>query len=203
MYFVYRHIRLDKKQVFYVGIGTKTSDELIKKLGDTKRARYRRAFERTSRNNHWKSIVALVDYKVEIFYETDSKEEVINKEIYFIELYKNTVCNQTKGGLGIDSYNHTEETKRKISNSTKGRKLSPKHRENVNKAKLKAVVMLDSSKTEVRCFNSITEAAEFIGNKESAKKNICACLNGKRPTAYKYKWKYKESKEVADKEPLR
>lgn len=36
-------------------------------------------------------------------------------------------------------------------------------------------------------FNTINEAAEFVGGKQS---NISMCLNGKTKTAYGYHWEY-------------
>lgn len=42
---------------------------------------------------------------------------------------------------------------------------------------------------EVRVFNSVLEASEFIG-KPHANANISACALGKRKTAYGYSWKY-------------
>lgn len=59
---VYRHIRLDKKQVFYVGIAS---------LQD---GFYYRAFDKTKRTKFWKRI-ASKGYEVEIILQDLSWEE--------------------------------------------------------------------------------------------------------------------------------
>jgi hypothetical protein len=96
---VYRHIRLDKNQPFYIGIGK-----------DIKRA-----YERRSRSKHWLNI-ANKGYEVEILFEDIEWKEACKKEIEFIELYgkvidkqEGTLVNLTKGGegtLGYDNGSH-------------------------------------------------------------------------------------------------
>lgn len=99
-FFVYRHIRLDNNQPFYIGIGKKP------KKYNTFEREYRRAFDKNSRNRFWKFITDKSEYRVEIVFETDSHEEVKEKEIEFIKLYgrrnlgKGTLTNLTDGGDG-------------------------------------------------------------------------------------------------------
>jgi len=52
MAYVYRHIRLDTNQPFYIGIGSDNT--------------YYRANKKSQRNIHWKRVVAKTDYEVEI-----------------------------------------------------------------------------------------------------------------------------------------
>ena len=107
---VYRHIRCDKNEPFYIGIGRNV----------------KRAYNKTRRSNLWKSIVAKTDYEVEILFENVSWEFAKEKEIEFIELYgrrdlnKGTLVNFTDGGDGSLGLFRSEETKRKISKSLKG-----------------------------------------------------------------------------------
>lgn len=119
-YYLYRHIRLDTNQPFYIGIGVKYLDS-SRIYGF--RTEYARAFAKEkSRNAHWKNIIKLnPNYKIEILFETSNIEEIIEKEKEFIKLYKDTLCNLTEGGLGIQSFNHTEESKKKIGKSSKRR----------------------------------------------------------------------------------
>ena len=57
-YFLYRHIRLDKNEPFYIGIGTKRNYSSFKSI-------YARAFEKESgRNKHWKNIINKTNYKL-------------------------------------------------------------------------------------------------------------------------------------------
>ena len=91
MAYLYRHIREDKNEVFYVGIG---SDNGFYRAKDSKR-----------RNNHWVNIVNKTDWYSEIIISDISYELAKIKEIEFIEIYKRkedggTLCNKTKGGEG-------------------------------------------------------------------------------------------------------
>jgi hypothetical protein len=96
---VYRHIRIDKNEPFYVGIGM----TLI------------RPYEKRSRSKHWMNI-AKIGYEIEILFEDIEWNEACKKEIEFIELYGRvidkkggTLVNLTKGGegtLGYDNGNH-------------------------------------------------------------------------------------------------
>lgn len=99
MAIVYRHIRLDKNEPFYIGIGNEKS----------------RAYDKRGRTNWWKNI-AKKGYEVEILFEDIDFEEAIKKEIEFIALYgrKNnstgTLVNLTDGGQGTIGYRHTRES---------------------------------------------------------------------------------------------
>lgn len=71
--------------------------------------------------------------------EFDTVEEVKEAEIGYIRLYKSigvNLKNHTLGGEGIVGYRHTEEAKRKISESSKGRviirNISKEDREKMN-----------------------------------------------------------------------
>ena len=138
-YFIYRHIRLDKNEVFYIGVGTKYTDKRAPNANP-----YRRAFLKTIRNPFWKNIVAKTDYEVDIIFESDSYEIIEEKEKEFIKLYgrrelgTGTLCNMTDGGKGqknVHLRKHSDETKRKMSESAKGRKFSKEHRNKLSKVK--------------------------------------------------------------------
>lgn len=128
MAYVYRHIRLDKNEVFYIGIG---SDNY-----------FYRANSKQYRNKHWKNIINFTSYKVEIIFDDLTWEEVCLKEIEFIKLYgrrdlkEGTLCNLTDGGQGRKKCIHSEETKQKIRKKLTGVKLSEVHRSNISKAQI-------------------------------------------------------------------
>lgn len=111
MAYLYRHIRLDKQEVFYIGIG---SDE-----------NYSRANNKISRTKHWKNI-AKGGYEVEIMLDDLTWEEACEKEVEFIKLYgrkdlkEGTLVNKTFGGEGTLGYKHSEETKEKCRQAAKG-----------------------------------------------------------------------------------
>lgn len=92
-YYCYRHIRLDKNEVFYIGVG--------------KSRNYERAKVTKGRNPHWRNIVKLSKYEIEIIFESNNREEILQKEIEFITLYgrndlnKGTLVNMTDGGDGL------------------------------------------------------------------------------------------------------
>lgn len=121
--YLYRHVRLDKNQVFYIGKGI-----------DLK---FNRAFNKNNRNKYWKNIINKTDYIVEIIMYDVPHSLLVQKEIEFIKLYgrrdlkQGTLVNLTNGGEGSLGSTHnigrklTEEHKRKISESEKGRKAHP------------------------------------------------------------------------------
>lgn len=54
----------------------------------------------------------------------------------------------------------------------------------------KPVIMYDKHGNKLKEFNSTVSASKYL-NKSYAYSNISNCCNGKRKTAYGYKWKYK------------
>lgn len=111
---VYRHRRNDTNKVFYVGMGT-----------------LKRAKDKYGRSNYWKSIVDKAGYTVEIVAEDLTKENAIDLEVFMISEYGlDNLCNHTTGG---ECYFHSEETKRKMSISRKGFKMSNKAKSKLSK----------------------------------------------------------------------
>jgi hypothetical protein len=126
MAYVYRHIRLDKNQPFYIGIG---SDE-----------HYYRATAKSHRSKIWKGIVSRTDYKVQIMCDDITFEEAKVKEKELISLYgrinlsTGTLCNLTDGGDGTSGQVFSDEHKQKIAQAHKGRKLSDEHRKKLRES---------------------------------------------------------------------
>jgi hypothetical protein len=143
MAYLYRHIRLDKNEPFYIGIGSNPN--------------YRRAYTKNKRNKYWHNIVSTTDYRVEIMLDDISWEEACEKEMEFISMYgrkdnkSGILCNMTNGGDGTFGRSlsketkdliskarigskHSEETKLKMSIDRKGRTLSEEARLKVSKA---------------------------------------------------------------------
>lgn len=100
-HYLYRHIRLDKNEPFYVGIGTKPNDG----KNEYERANLKRVSGR--RNQLWNRIDAKTAYRVEIMMESDDYNFIKQKEIEFIALYgrkdlkTGILANLTDGGDGI------------------------------------------------------------------------------------------------------
>ena len=121
MAYVYRHIRLDKNQPFYIGIGKDES--------------YKRAYDKTRRNNFWRNVVSKTDYCVEIIMDGLTWEQACEKEKEFISLYgrkdlqTGTLVNLTEGGEGVNGI--SEDARKVRSQKMKGKKsaLGYKHTE--------------------------------------------------------------------------
>ena len=90
--YLYRHIRKDKDEVFYIGIG----------FGKN----HARAYSHRSRNRYWKYIVASTDFDVEILFDSLPEKQLVEKEKEFIALYgrkdlkEGVLANMTDGGEG-------------------------------------------------------------------------------------------------------
>lgn len=129
MGYLYRHIRLDNNETFYIGIGGFCKIE--------KEGTYKRAFTKSKRNNIWKSIVNKTEYIVEIILDNLSFYEAILNEIEYIKLFgrkdnnTGTLANMTDGGEGSLGVIKSEETLIKISKSLKGRIVSVETREKI------------------------------------------------------------------------
>ena len=101
-YYIYRHIRLDKEEPFYIGIGTK-NEKRHRKV----ETEYLRAYSKDRLNSIWNKIVNKTPYEVEILLESDDYEFIKQKEREFISLYgridlgTGTLSNLTDGGEGV------------------------------------------------------------------------------------------------------
>jgi len=161
-WYVYRHIRLDKNEPFYIGIGCKKN--------------FSRAYDKGKRRSvFWNNIVKKTEYEIEILFEGVSKELACKKEKELISIYgrielKNgTLCNMTVGGEAPPIMNGdknimkqqkykdiiskimsnrvvSEETKLKQSISKKNSKIIPpsqkgikKTQESIDKQRLKVI----------------------------------------------------------------
>ncbi len=180
-YYLYRHIRLDKNEVFYVGIGTKR-----------KNFEYYRAYEKQLRSSFWNKIISKTEYIVEIVLESDNYDFIKQKEIEFISLYGRRdlncgkLCNLTNGGDGKFGFKMSEETKKKIALATSsrtgdkhyrtGKHLSDLHKKAISNAtigKKKSPFSL-----ETRNKMSVSKKGKYKeGNSVSAKKVIDTSTN--------------------------
>jgi hypothetical protein len=198
MAIVYRHIRLDKNEPFYIGIGAETS----------------RAFDvKKGRNTYWKNIVNKTDYEVQILFDDLTWDEACEKEKEFITLYgrrdlgTGTLVNMTDGGEGTfgaipwnkglvgfgdfnKGRNHNNNTKEKISQKNKGRKLSEEHKKAIigTGRSRYGVVQLDLDDNVVNEFYSTNEASKITGFNPSS---ISECCRGKKKSTGGYKWRKK------------
>lgn len=184
MAILYRHIRLDNNTPFYIGIGV---DE-------------KRAYSRNNRNKYWKSIFNKSNIEIEILFKDLTWDEACIKEKEFITLYGRndlglgTLCNMTDGGEGTIGYVWTEnhrkligeanknriisnETKLKISQSKKGKKLT----EEQYKRRMEWV-STRIEKRGIEHHNFGKKMSEEQKLKLTGKRNILAWNSGKKRT---------------------
>jgi hypothetical protein len=216
-WYVYRHIRLDKNEPFYIGIGNKKN--------------YTRAYEKhnSKRNLIWNRITAKSLYDVEILFSSVSKEFASSKEKEFIKLYgridnkTGILCNMTDGGDGICNYIASQETRNKIRNSkigiknpmygkkqsqetllkrgvfNKKSKMSNEIKRNHSLATIKSGQAIETAlinydtKEVIGIFHSISEALRQVGldpQKYSGKASIIArgVSNRKKLKGYTFKY---------------
>lgn len=126
-YYIYRHIRNDKKfpEPFYIGKGT-----MNKSPKGYERRVYKRAYSKVQRTKRWKAISQKGErIDVEIIFHSSSLKEILEKEREFIRLYgridlkTGTLVNFTDGGEFSEGYIWTEKDheKRKGKSSFEGK----------------------------------------------------------------------------------
>jgi hypothetical protein len=107
---IYRHVRLDTSQVFYIGIGNE-----------------KRPYSKHRRNRFWKNIVNKTKYEIQVLKFNLTWEEAVELEIILISYYgrkdikTGILCNMTGGGEGSYGRKQTQNCKDKISKANKGK----------------------------------------------------------------------------------
>ena len=111
MSYIYKHIRLDTNEIFYIGIGSDLN--------------FQRSRDKTDRTDFWKAIVNKSKYNIEIITNNITWEEACIKESELINLYgrrdlnQGTLVNMTNGGEGAYGRCISNQTKQKISITVK------------------------------------------------------------------------------------
>lgn len=109
-FYIYFHINPVKGEIFYVGKGTG-----------------RRAFLKTNRSVYWNNIIKKYGYVVDIVEENLTEQEAFERETFYIkkigrrDLGTGTLVNMSDGGEGQSGLIPSVETRRKISESNKGK----------------------------------------------------------------------------------
>ena len=118
-FYIYRHVRPDTNEVFYIGKGNNMNP---------KKSLYERMSITKKRNKIWQAITLKNNgvFKSHILFECATEQECNKKEIEFIGLYgrKNvntgTLANLTDGGDGSLGIITTKETRDKLSKRFSG-----------------------------------------------------------------------------------
>ena len=153
MAYIYRHIRLDTNQPFYIGM---SSDN-------------KRPFRKSLRTKEWSEIVAKTKYRVEILFDDLNMNEALQKEKELIALYKReidggTLVNKTLGGMGICGFKKepiSESTRLKMSLSRKG-VPKPNHSIAMKGKPAKNRIQIYCG-TNGKTYSSLTEASKDLG----------------------------------------
>ncbi len=126
-YHIYLHIKLDSSEPFYVGKGLEN--------GYRSKSKY-------YRTQFWKNIVNKHGYDIILLEEGLTKEEALEREIYWIkrigrkDLGQGPLVNMTDGGDGKIGSKMSEETKIKISNKLKGIKRSDSFKKEISERQM-------------------------------------------------------------------
>jgi len=166
MAYLYRHIRLDKNEPFYIGIAT----------------HFKRAYDKSSRKNKiWQSIINKTPYEVEILFDDLTREAVLEKEKEFIALYgridkgTGTLCNLTDGG---EDFTGEWNKGRKASEETRAKQReAAKHKPILTKERnLKISIALKNRPKSEEHKRKLSEHFKGISNgpwkEEQRKKNL-------------------------------
>ena len=205
MHYLYRHIRLDKDEPFYIGIGTVYKQDLNSK---NIKLYYKRAYSIQNKNKIWNRIFKKSNYEVEIIMESTNYNFIKSKEIEFIKLYGRLdlklgiLANLTDGGDGTLNHKVTEEHRIKLRNGKIGKKDSEitklkKSKYSKNRTKSHTENILNKIKKPVLQFSLNGEFIKKWDSLLSAETNnygyIRGCLNGKQKTAGGYFWIYEKN----------
>ena len=168
-YYVYLHIRLDNGQPFYVGKGLNN-----------------RSYTKSSRGIHWKNIVNKYGFDVIILEKNLTEEESYKLEKYWIDkigrkdLNDGLLINLNDGGKGgLSNYKHTEQSRKKMSNSHKGKIFSKELREYWSKNRKSGTSKLVLNTETGIFYETIKEAAQSLNINHYT---LCDILKGRIKT---------------------
>ncbi len=181
MAYVYRHIRLDKNEPFYIGVGG------LDEFDD-----YQRSRSKSNRSIFWKRIITKTKFEIEIIFDDLSVHEAFCKEIELIKLYGRkdlglgTLCNMTDGGDGTTGrvYSHSDKTKAKIAKAHKGKIIS-------EEVKLKLSNRLIGTKLSKEIKEKISKSHLGKTVSEETKKKQSQARQGKKFGPHSETWKLK------------
>ena len=143
------------------------------------------------------------DWKHNIIGKFEDKQEALNVEEMFIQLFDSTNEGYNISTYDRNSYKRTDETRRKNSEAHTGeknpmygkhhsedtkRKMSEAHKGKIY-ANTKPILQFSKSGELIAEYSSLTEASRQTG---CSAPNICDCCKGKLKSSSGFIWKYKE-----------
>lgn len=182
MAYVYRHIRLDKNEPFYIGIGTSKF--------------YNRAKRVKNRNSLWQKIYDKTKIKIEIILDELTIDEAKEKEKELIKIYgrinNNTgiLSNLTDGGEGAFGLVISDEHRAKIAESNRRRIYTKEDREKIS---IRHTGRKHSEESKLKQSNSLKNSQKF---KNAIKENCLKFIGYKHSEEAKYKISKSKYKKV-------
>ena len=193
MAYVYKHIRLDNNEIFYIGIAKM----------------YRRLNEKRHRSNFWHNIVKNYGYKSEIIIDNISWEHACYTEKYLIKFYGRrdlglgSLVNLTDGGDGMrniskeiqikrvsnTNYNDPKRLQRIINNMPWDKVNTPEaHIKKALKCK-KPIFQYDIEGNFIKEWPSAKDIEKYLNFLAT---NVGRCCKGKIFSSNGYIWRYKD-----------
>lgn len=142
-FYVYAHFRETDGRLFYIGKGSG-----------------RRAWQRCSRNRHWKAVVAKHGRRVRIVRTGLSEDEAFRIEALLISARQSSLATYTAGGAGIAGYRHTAQAKAAMSKARTGRKMSAATRKAMSDAIRSRPDLLEIRSAQFRSGNNPSQKSE-------------------------------------------
>lgn len=189
MAYVYRHIRLDKNEPFYIGIGSDNS--------------YKRAHKTKSRSFRWKDIAYKIPYRVDIVLDNLTLDEALNKEIELISLYgridlgTGILTNMTDGGEGTIGHKWNDNQNQALHKRLKGNKYNSGSKYTEETKKLLSNIRKNKPQPNIRksimCLNnnviyeSVSIAAQILNLKQGDISNV---LTNRQKSTKSYRFIY-------------
>jgi hypothetical protein len=116
-FYIYFHTKLTNDEVFYVGKG-----------------KDKRAWSKRGRSQYWNRIKNKYGYIIHIVEKDLTEEKAFEREKYWIEYFgKENLVNMTDGGQGVSGLIFSKEHKKKLSEKTTSYRLGKKHSEETKK----------------------------------------------------------------------
>jgi hypothetical protein len=203
--YLYRHVRLDTNEVFYVGISISNENK-----------KYYRAYNKFDRTDFWKKVAAKTEYRVDILLDNIPYKILLKKEQEFIKRYgrrnmnEGTLVNLTDGGegcvralkpmgerqrLAMIGKKRPKEIGEKISKALKGVPKPPEHMiklqkaaQAINEKRKKKIIQKTMSGDIVK----IWESNHSCMHAGYCRGSIIKCCKGIKESYRKYKWEYYE-----------
>lgn len=185
VWYVYMHLKADAKTPYYIGLGKKQPNH-----GNTRESEFARAYctTQSNRSKPWYRGYLIHGVIVDILADNLTFDQAAVLERTFIKYYGRykyggPLCNLTDGGEGLDGFEHSQESKAKMSRSAKNRK---KKRSLESRAALSKLLQEQRAKkifckTNGKLYTNRYEAKnELFPNIRSSHRSITlACETGK------------------------